>query len=339
MRIAIVTIYSAFNYGSFLQAYAMQETLKKMGHKVTVLDCSTEQGFRKFRKRMSLKKPIFSLKRFCAYEKDWRKLNVSHETDKQYDVAVIGSDEVWNIKGSFEQWPQYLGEGLNANRLVAYAPSVGFSKLEELLENKRFVDGVKRFAVICPRDKTTKDVCLRLNSNVTERVFDPTLLMLEDWNSLLPAPNEKEKYVVYYSYLDDTPMKNQIQRFAKEHHLKVIIAGFDYAWGDKRWMDSPLAFLTLLKNAEYVFTSTFHGSVLSTILQKKLVVRPSGQKVTDYLELVGLSHRQFRDGMDYGKFETLVTENIDYESVRAVQNKMQEKSMYILVNALSGVKS
>ena len=100
MRIAIVTIYQAFNYGSFLQAYAMQETLKKMGHEVTVLDCGSIQGYRKFRKMIALKKIVFSMNRFVAYKKDWKKLNISNSVEDEFDVAVIGSDEVWNIKGN-----------------------------------------------------------------------------------------------------------------------------------------------------------------------------------------------------------------------------------------------
>lgn len=336
MKIAIVTIYDAFNYGSFLQAYAMQETLKKMGHDVTVLDCGTEPKYRKIRKMIILKKPIFSMKRFFAYQKDWKKLNIARNTDTQYDVAIIGSDEVWNIKGSFEQWPQYLGEKINAKRLVAYAPSVGFSRPEELLASERFTRGVKRFDAICPRDNVTREVCKTLSSNVTERVIDPTLLMLDDWESLLPPVKEAGKYVVYYSYLDESPMKSYVLRFAKERGLKVIIAGFDYRWGDKERMDSPLEFLTLLKNAEFVFTSTFHGSVLSTILQKKIMVRPSGQKVTDYLELVGMSHRQFKDGMDYAEFKKTVLDEIDYDEVHAIQNDMRKKSMRILTDLLSG---
>ena len=336
MKIAIVTIYDAFNYGSFLQAYAMQETLKKMGHDVTVLDCGTEKSYQKLRKRIALKKLAFSLNRLFVYQKDWQKLNISRNIGELYDVAIIGSDEVWNIKGHFEQWPQYLGEKINAKRLVAYAPSVGFSKPEELLACERFTKGVKRFDTICPRDNVTREICMKLSTKVTERVIDPTLLMLEDWDSLLPAAKENEKYVVYYSYLDESPMKSYILKFAKERSLKVIITGFDYGWGDKKRMDPPLGFLTLLKNAEYVFTSTFHGSVLSTILQKKIMVRPSGQKVTDYLKLVGLSHRQFKDDMDYAEFEKIVQDEINYEKVRAIQSDMIEKSMRILTDALSG---
>lgn len=230
------------------------------------------------------------------------------------------------------------GKKINAKRLIAYAPSVGFSKPVELLANKRFTDGVRRFNAICPRDNVTRDVCLKLSNRVTERVIDPTLLMLEDWEALLPKVNADSKYIVYYSYLDDSPMKNYILRFAKEHKLKVVIAGFDYSWGDQKRMVSPLGFLTLLKNAEYIFTSTFHGSVLSTILQKKIMVRPSGQKVIDYLELIGLSHRQFIDGMDYEDFKKAVQDEINYDEVKSIQRDMREKSMNILEKALNGLE-
>ena len=335
MKIAIVTIYSAFNYGSFLQAYAMQETLKKMGNEVYMLNCSKAPVSQRLRKVISKTNPIFVFKRFLAYNRDWKKLNISSQVDAQYDAAIIGSDEVWNIKGYFEHWPQYLGEGINTKKLIAYAPSVGFSKPEELLSNEPFAEGVKRFDAICPRDNATRDVCMQLCNHVTERVVDPTLLLLDDWEALLPEMNKKDKYVVYYSYLDDSPMKEYILRFAKEHNMKVYIAGFNYQWGDKNKMESPLGFLTLLKNAEYVFTSTFHGSVMSTILKKNLVVRPSGQKVIDYLDLIGLSNRKFFDGMDYEAFESLTMEGIDYNRVRMVQNEMKKKSIEILERALA----
>lgn len=336
MRIAVVTIYSAFNYGSFLQAYAMQETLKKLGHEAVLLDCSKEPWQKKIRKFASRKKPLFTINRYVSYKKDWNKLNLSRNTQEQFDVALIGSDEVWNIRGSFEQWPQYFGNQLHAKRLVAYAPSVGFSKPEELLSSKRFTEGVMQFDAICPRDMVTRDVCSSLSTKVTERVVDPTILLLEDWEHYLLSSKGTGKYVVYYSYLDDSPMKEYILRFAKERNLKVIIAGFDYTWGDENRMVSPLEFMTLLKNAEYIFTSTFHGSVLSTILQKKLVVRPSGQKVTDYLETIGLSERCFVDEMKYDAFEDLAMASIDYKAVREKQKKMKEKSIEILQKALTG---
>lgn len=334
MKIAIVTIYSALNYGSYLQAFAMQKTLERLGHDVAMLDCSNMGLYKKIRSIISIREPIFYLKRFFAYKKDWEKLNITRAVDEYYDAVIVGSDEVWNINGHFEHWPQYLGEKINSANLIAYAPSIGFIKPEELINDKRFVEGIKNFDMICPRDIVTRDISLKLSNKVTERVVDPTLLVLDDWDKLVPKLKIKDKYIVYYSYLNNTPMKDYIKNFAKRNNYKIIVAGFNHKWGDKIMMVTPLEFLSLIKGAEYVFTSTFHGSVLSTIMKKKLVVRPSGQKVIDYLKMVGLECRQFVDEMEYEDFEKIALESIDYNRVRNIQRTMREKSMNILKTIL-----
>ena len=38
MKIGILTFHRAINYGAVLQCYALQETLKRMGHNVEVID-------------------------------------------------------------------------------------------------------------------------------------------------------------------------------------------------------------------------------------------------------------------------------------------------------------
>lgn len=56
------------------------------------------------------------------------------------------------------------------------------------------------------------------------------------------------------------------------------------------------------------------------------------------MELVGLSHRQFIDGMDYADFEKAVQDEINYDEVRSIQHNMREKSMNILEKALNGLE-
>ena len=38
MKIGIITVHRAYNYGSVLQCYALQEYLKSLGHDVWVID-------------------------------------------------------------------------------------------------------------------------------------------------------------------------------------------------------------------------------------------------------------------------------------------------------------
>lgn len=334
MNIAIITIYKAFNFGSFLQAYAMQEVLEKMGHKVTFLDCSMLSEYLKFRSLISIRTPLFSIRRLFKYRKDWKKLNCSRNIYQHFDLAIVGSDEVWNLNGGFEHWPQYLGENINADRIIAYAPSIGFMNPEELISNICFREALRRFSAICPRDNITHDLCRQISNYVTECVVDPTLLMLGKWESIIPDSKKREDYLVYYSYLDDTPMKEYILRFARKRNLKIIIVGFNYLWGDTVEICSPLEFISLLKNAKYVFTSTFHGSVFSTILKKKVIVRPSGQKVVDYLTFIDLKDHIFHDGITYDEFEYMTTKEINYANIYKILNKGKKESITILKNAL-----
>lgn len=335
MKTGIVTIYSAFNYGSFLQAYAMQKTLENMGNECDVLNCSRITAISSLRKKIFLKKLPFSLKRLSAYSKDWRKLAIKKYNGEKYDAVIVGSDEVWNIKGSFEHWPEYFGDGVNADKLIAYAPSIGFSTVQDFLEDKDTLSKIKNFDAVFPRDNATAELCNQASCNSFPRVVDPTLLCLDMWQSVIGKGRAvKEKYVLYYSYLDNSPMKPFIQRFAKENNLKVVIVGFDYKWGDINMMVSPLEFLQLVNDAEYVFTSTFHGTVFSTIFKKRFLTRPSGQKVNDYLSFLNLENRAFSDDMSYEQFCKTVRADIDYESVRNLQKKSSEESKSALMQAI-----
>ena len=42
MRIGIITFHAAFNYGSMLQAYALQTFLEKKGHQVEIINFRPE---------------------------------------------------------------------------------------------------------------------------------------------------------------------------------------------------------------------------------------------------------------------------------------------------------
>lgn len=331
MKIGVVTIYSAFNYGSFLQAYAMEKVLENMDHEVSMLNCSRSVKMSSLRKKIAFKNLPFTLKRLFAYSKDWKKLAIKKYTGEKYDAAIIGSDEVWNIKGSFEQWPEYFGVGLNADKIVAYAPSIGFSTVNDFLENRELLSKLNNFDAVLPRDNATMELCDKALGKCPTRVVDPTLLCLDMWKDFVGRQRiVKDKYVLYYSYLDNSPMKPYILQFAKENNLKVVIAGFDYKWGDQNIMASPLEFLQLVNDAEYVFTSTFHGTVFSTILKKSFLTRPSGQKVNDYLSFLGLENRIFSDDMSYEQFCHILSRQIDYETVRSIQKKSSVESLLAL---------
>lgn len=334
MKIATVTIYDALNCGSYLQAYALQQVIKKMGHEAVILDGRKNNFYKLLRKWIRKKNTLFYIKQRLKYNQDIKKLKICRDINCHFDKAIIGSDEVWNIKGHFEHVPQFFGRDINADSIIAYATSIGFCSVEDFYKSSEAQE-IKKLHKVFPRDAATQQACLRILNQECPIGCDPTILFLDGWTDIVkeyPAPNEK--YVLYYSYLDNTPMKENIIKYAHSHGLKIVCANFNYKWADKIVIPSPLEFLNFVYHAECVFTSTFHGTVFSTIFKKPLVVRPSGPKVVDYLQLVGLDSRIYMDGMEYETFKKMVEQTIDYNQVYAVLEPLKEKSIALLSDAI-----
>lgn len=320
MKIGIYTIYDAYNYGSFLQAYALQEYLTDKGHEVTIVKCPS--SFKSVLTRKYLAKnysrQLLKLKRLIAYRKGWKRLNIKdYKVCDHFDLAIIGSDEVWNIENnSFDHHEQFYGINSKSNVNIAYAASLGYSTIKSYEQfpnlKKALKSNIQKFGT---RDLFSKQFLYEVGIENVMDVCDPTILLFQQWEKYEePLSNLNSPYLVYYSYNGASTYMNFIKKFAVEKGLQVIVPGFDYAWCDKSLIISPFEFLSLIKNAEYVVTSTFHGTVFSTLYNKKIITVDPARKVTDYLNQLGLS-RNAQENMNYGQFKELLEQNIDYSQV------------------------
>ena len=98
-EIAVFTLYDAYNYGSFLQAFALQEFINSKGKKAVLIDCSTDK-FRWLKRviAFSFRREYIKIQRRVSYGKAWKKLSIRKYNNAEYfNTAVIGSDEIWNI--------------------------------------------------------------------------------------------------------------------------------------------------------------------------------------------------------------------------------------------------
>ena len=336
MKIGIFTIFDAYNYGSFLQAFAMQSFLERKGHEVYMIDVRTslksviaQKYFAK-----SLKRSLLKLRRFLAYRKDWKRLNIV-KCDKypNLDIALIGSDEVWNIGNeSFDHSPLYYGEIARVGKIIAYAPSLGYSTITSYQNHKELCDSIcKNISWFGFRDAFTESFLQEIGINSINRVCDPTILLYDKWIDLekSKATLPKEPYLIYYSYKEDTPFKDIILRFAREKSLKVVSVGFYYKWCDDQIIASPFEFLSLVNNASYIVTSTYHGTLFSTMYRKKFIEVNPARKVVDYLEQIGISRiADIRAG--YEAFKALLDSEIDYSEVFARFESMRKTSITVL---------
>ena len=67
---------------------------------------------------------------------------------------MVGSDEVWNYCETKGNAKVKFGIGLNKEKLIAYAPSVGETKENDIPDY--VIKGIKRFKAVSARDYLTE---------------------------------------------------------------------------------------------------------------------------------------------------------------------------------------
>ncbi len=147
-KAAIITFHASHNYGSMLQACALQSTVENMGIDCDIINLRTERQrdlYTVFTHRKGAKYIIKNLSHFVYYkpltqkynnfenfissnmkltENEYKTLEELQNADLQYDYYISGSDQIWNPVPADFYWSYYLPFVKNGKR-IAYAPSFG----------------------------------------------------------------------------------------------------------------------------------------------------------------------------------------------------------------------
>lgn len=342
MKIGILSMQRVLNYGSFLQAYALKETLKKLGHECCFIDIqpgraiigNTSQIDNESRiafiiQRIDIyllnriKHYFFSKSRTSRfYNEFFPILGVSEKPnyDSAYDTVVIGSDEVFNCTQKAE-WgfaKTLLGEGLNSNFVITYAASCGHTnldKLDQLQIKEEVKNAMINLKTISVRDKNTKEFAEELTGKEIYEHIDPTLIY--DFANLVPVSVPGKNYILIYAYdgrIKDKETIAMIKKFAKKEKKLIVCAGVYQSWCDRQILCTPFELLAYFKNADYVVTDTFHGTVFSIKYNRKFVtiIRDSNrEKLYDLLERFKLTDRLMAAP---GDLENILTARISYKN-------------------------
>ena len=249
MKIGILTLHSQVNYGGVLQAYALQEVLKGLGHDVVVIDRWMDEynatlrgitasrsisGWVKFIGRALLgfgdgadyirhvrtAKILPSLLKLTPYHfYHWE----DAPNDLGVDVIIVGSDQVWNPSLQGRELP-YLLENAPLVPAISYAASFGVPTISDEL-SERYKDGFKRFSAISVREEQGARIVESLGGHAVH-VLDPTLLAdISVWNRFV-GRNEFNGNRRLFCYLIQDPrgfVVEDLRRFAKEQDCDVEI--------------------------------------------------------------------------------------------------------------------
>jgi hypothetical protein len=361
LKIGILSFHDSRNYGAILQIYALKRTLEKLQVDVSVVDYSaieSEYGF-SFKAEIKAKGVPLALIKYLYYcifvrktmnfKKDKFKkfinknFNLSKRynsidefvCDNSYDVLICGSDQIWNpeITKGFDRM-MFCDFPSNTIKRYSYAASVGDVKIIDTEENKaEFFRLLKNFDGIAVRENELADFISLNSDRKPEITLDPTLLLDEtEYIAITDTEVPKDKYVLLYQLARYSRATEVAALLAKEKNLKIIeIINNPYIYNRKKSMlfsASPSQFLHLIKNAEYVITNSFHGTIFSIIFKKNfytIASRTRNSRIANLMNTLELQDRLLKENDD-----DFTRDAIDYDKVDIILAEEREKSINYL---------
>lgn len=355
-KVGILTFHRAINYGAVLQAYALRDAIISLGFECEIIDYRCPKiendywenriediGLLAIKKRLFYKLTDRKRLKFSKFYREYLNLhdvdryfpeNI-RDSNKIYGIILVGSDQVWNYRGSNGDEAYFLDFAEDLKIKIAYSASFGIVDIP-LEKTARYHELLSRFNSISVREKTGAEIVKKILDVNPDVTVDPTLLLTtEEWLEVTPRPIYK-KYVLLYLLANSESAIEFARKIAKANNLTVIMITESYRSVDgiKSVRNTgPLDFLSLICNAEYVVTNSYHGVLFSLKYQRQFYVEylANGNDVNTrfdtILELLDLKGRVLNKG-------AVVDNNtIDYDSINVALDNMKAMSLNYLKHA------
>lgn len=386
MKTATVTWVTYNNYGTLLQAYALQQAIRQLGHENVIL--SDNEILKEFRESRPKAAPVKQaaalpedraarLRRLAAdpgrllrrllarrdperyefpYEGSQKACSAFRETTLQirqdvkgdslaalageYDAFVCGSDQIWSVF-DYNFNPYYFLE-FARGRKIAYAPCLGTDKIPEE-KAVRIKALLEDFTAISVREDVSARQLSALTGREVRWVADPTLLHDSAfWSEFASGvQKQKKKYLLCYFLENRAWYFEHARRLAKKLGLRLLLIPSrwdhlqhsfvaDFAVG-------PREFVALFRDAEYVLTDSYHGSIFSMIFEKDFQYLqrfaendPNSQniRIQSLFGRLGLNDRMIQMGKERN------VSDMDYPAVNRKLNLFRDGSKEFLTDSL-----
>lgn len=391
MKIGIITICKVNNYGAELQAFATQKQLEQMGHKAEIIDYLYYKNWKfkdtalsqpfiatnikgKFMHWLKYRLvswlvdkilPIFNknekrrkqnYQSFIddgCYSRQYKSMDELYRANMDYDIYIVGSDQVWNPSASSSIEPYFLTFAPKHAPKLSYASSFGVSSISSKLSN-RYTNLLNNLDEISVREESGVELIEQLTGKKAKLVVDPTLLLNKANWSLYMKPMSgivPKNYVLVYQLLPSKILINTALKIGKERNIPVYCIckrayGMKKSSGTINILDAgPSEFLWLIANAACMVTNSFHGTAFSInfatpfccILNRK---RQNNGRMISLLNKMNMAdHILYEDNVtnfisssaynniDNENLKTLVADSRDYLK-RMLDNSNKKNAQY-----------
>lgn len=271
MKTGIITFHDTTNYGANLQAYALYKALADLGVDCEIINYQCENiikrelpqinihgTFRNFIgsilrypriaiKHKNLKK--FMLKYESVSKKVYTKENIT-ESNTEYSKFIVGSDILWNLNISENDFSYFLNFAEDTKKKFSYATSIGEPWTSE--EKTKVKPYLLKFDKISVRENEAVAWVDELTNRKPNLVCDPTMLIApNDWSKLAEKQKLKNYVLVY---LPNEKCLADAKAYASSHKMKIV--GLEF-------YDSIETFFSKIKYADCIFTGSYHGFLFS----------------------------------------------------------------------------
>lgn len=349
MRIAIISMQRVFNYGSFLQAYGLKKFLENRGHNIGFSDIEYKEGYplsisknSKYIKKIKnidqylIKRIIYSRRnrilnqKFKIWQNQYLGLVDTNMSTNGYDVAVIGSDEIFNCS-STSKWgitAQRFGMIKNVSYVLSYAASCGYTSRKDIMDNdfKIVEESLINLRNVSVRDRNTFEMVKEVSGRTATYNLDPVLIY--DFKEEIEL-GEKEgiptyPYMIVYAYhnrINTVKEIKTIKQYAQNNGLKTISIGGSLPWCDEFAIISPFQVLAYFKHAKCIVTDTFHGTIFSAKLNKPfgVIIRESNKNKLE--DLINRLHIENHRVLNMSELDKILNQNDNYNKCNNVIQK------------------
>lgn len=341
-KIGIMSMQRVVNYGSFLQAYGLKSIVESLGYEVEFVDYHYEAPLNNTQstspsnallKKIShpidaIKRKFYNDKLKSSYKKDIGSiLNISEENNyihEGIDELIIGSDEVFNCLQGYPVGYSKELFGKNCSvPVISYAACFGNVTLADLKRyqiDTEIGEMLKKFKAVSVRDDNSFSIVKTLTGETASLNLDPVLVFdFPEHKNNIPFKD----YIILYAYASrlSEEEKKSIKSFAKKHNKKIISIGSYQEIADRNLVMNPLDIFSYFKNADFIITDTFHGSIFSIKTQSNFctIIRTgktgNNNKLYDLFDRLKQTSRIINDIDDIEKLYGVAPNYIETNSI------------------------
>jgi len=366
LKIKTITCHNVYNYGASLQEYALLQYLKSLGYQAETINYNPDYLsnhfnflavsnsrfdsnflFRSIYLLLKLPGRLLSLRRKYNFDKfsdkyisSTKKSFTSNQALKdnipEADVYICGSDQIWNSFFQNGKDPAFYLDFVPDDKLkISYAASFAIETIEDNI--KSFVsEKVKRLDFVSVRESSGVEILKDLGFTSIKHVLDPVFLLdRKSWEEIASQEKVEKPYILVYDMDSNPSIKDFVLKMATKNNWEIITISNRISYADKNLSNKgPDVFLSLIKNASFVVSNSFHAVAYSLIFEKKFVVFNRAEQINtrmnDIVNMLNIKETILPYNTTQDEYEYI----IDYDKVRPILKNHIKKSKQFLIDSI-----